>query len=695
MKLLHTLINTIPIPVFYKDREGRYRFCNWAFERFFSIQEQDIVGKTAFDLWPADNAIKYDEKDRELFENSGMQEYEWTVGGGDGSPRDVVFRKAVVVNDDGKIIGLVGTIQDITEQKRNREKSQRELAVANALARLYIPLITPRISLSDIAQVVLEEAKKITSSAHGFVGVVSPVTGDLISLTLTDMMQGQCTIEDIENQRIVFPANNDGSYPALWGHALNTGRVFFTNNSPEHPSAKGIPPGHIPLKGFLGAPVLLQDENAGLIGLSHPEDCYTEEDAAAVKRIAEFYALAIRKKRVEEHVTALLNESISANEKLRVSEQSLAEYSVSLERNIQEAMACQKKLVALHFPVCGIIQAAGQYFPCENIGGDIYNVIRVKNKIVFYLCDISGHGVSAAMLSTFVKAYLDDWIRFHNITSPEILMKRLQNLLVEHDLFSENFLTIFAGAYHLFSRKLDWISAGHPLPLLSNSRLYALDDIGKVGPLLSGILSAAEYENNETTIPKQTRMLLYSDGLIEWSRNGDEVFGTKGLYGVFRQNGLSAGSVEAVVHKVQSLIQKDDVSYIFFDFATELKKTYHLSLDTVKTVLDEFEQFIHGRYMGDVFIRALQCFSECVLNAVEHGNKNNPERKTSVTVSCFKKKISFSVQDEGGELRMPFLQNIRRPHRDSIRGRGLFLVNKFANRVRIIENKNVISCDIF
>jgi len=117
-----TLLNTISLPVFYKDRDGRYIGCNNAFEEFMHTKSDDIKGKTVFELSPDDIARKYYEMDETLFANPGTQNYEWVVKPLIGDLRYVVFNQSTFNDHDGKVSGIIGVILDITDQKGYEEK---------------------------------------------------------------------------------------------------------------------------------------------------------------------------------------------------------------------------------------------------------------------------------------------------------------------------------------------------------------------------------------------------------------------------------------------------------------------------------------------------------------------------------------------------------------------------------------------
>jgi PAS domain S-box-containing protein len=193
---------------------------------------------------------------------------------------------------------------NITERKRAEGELKWKHQVDGTLAELYKPLISPTTSIEQMTILILNHARKLTGSVHGYVSSIDPGTGNNVSHTLTEMMKGdQCKVSP-DDQRIVFPRGDDGFYGGLSGYSLNTLEPFLTNSPETHPASKGIPEGHIHIKRFLSVPVKLGQELVGQISLANKEKDYTERDLEAICRIGEFYALAIQRRRSEEAVRA-------------------------------------------------------------------------------------------------------------------------------------------------------------------------------------------------------------------------------------------------------------------------------------------------------------------------------------------------------------------------------------------------------
>jgi PAS domain S-box-containing protein len=117
LAMTQTLLDAIPVPVFYKDTRGVYLGCNRAFADFFGMSKDRIIGRTVYEVAPPELAEVYHEADEELFRRPGRQSYESAVVDARGRRHDVIFVKATFFNEDGTVGGLIGTIIDITERK--------------------------------------------------------------------------------------------------------------------------------------------------------------------------------------------------------------------------------------------------------------------------------------------------------------------------------------------------------------------------------------------------------------------------------------------------------------------------------------------------------------------------------------------------------------------------------------------------
>lgn len=115
---LNILIDSIPLPIFFKGPDLRYLGANKACTDFFGQAKEYLEGKTVFDVLPKEQAEMIDEKDRELLKKGGRQVYEAELNDFFGTVHQVVYHKKVFKDPEGKTAGIIAVILDITEQKK-------------------------------------------------------------------------------------------------------------------------------------------------------------------------------------------------------------------------------------------------------------------------------------------------------------------------------------------------------------------------------------------------------------------------------------------------------------------------------------------------------------------------------------------------------------------------------------------------
>jgi PAS domain S-box-containing protein len=141
-KFFETLVNTIDNPIFYKDIKYRYLGCNNIYSNLlFGLAPEEIINKTVFDLTGSiteEYALMFDKKDRELFSDTGTQNYVTVIKCTDGKTRHFHTSKSTYSGPDGQVAGLVGILVDITD----RITTENELRRINEEFNLLINSIT-------------------------------------------------------------------------------------------------------------------------------------------------------------------------------------------------------------------------------------------------------------------------------------------------------------------------------------------------------------------------------------------------------------------------------------------------------------------------------------------------------------------------------------------------------------------------
>jgi diguanylate cyclase (GGDEF)-like protein/PAS domain S-box-containing protein len=138
------LLDAIPNPVYYKDREGRYRVHNRAWAELFG-GGRDWLGKTVFDMYPADIAAAHHERDRTLLERPSSTTYEMLMPTSLGETRQMLYNKVSFVDRQGEVGGLIGVVTDVTRYK----ETERALEASEARFRVLTESSLDLISVID------------------------------------------------------------------------------------------------------------------------------------------------------------------------------------------------------------------------------------------------------------------------------------------------------------------------------------------------------------------------------------------------------------------------------------------------------------------------------------------------------------------------------------------------------------------
>jgi PAS domain S-box-containing protein len=116
-----TLLTSLPQRVFFKDLQSRFVLVNDLFAKDYNTTASQLIGKNDFDIFPADMAKKFRRDDAWVIANREVLSIE-ELGMLDGERRYVETIKAPVIDDNNKVIGVLGLYSDITERKMMEEK---------------------------------------------------------------------------------------------------------------------------------------------------------------------------------------------------------------------------------------------------------------------------------------------------------------------------------------------------------------------------------------------------------------------------------------------------------------------------------------------------------------------------------------------------------------------------------------------
>jgi len=151
LSFLEIFMETVPIPIYFKDMNGHYQGVNREFERWFGVSRSEVLGHTDDLFYPKRVPPLSDESDAHLTAENGIRVYHSRIFKYDSDSHHVILHKATYRNAKNEICGLVGAILDINEMK----KAQSDLQKAEERYRSIFENATKGIFLADLSGRVL------------------------------------------------------------------------------------------------------------------------------------------------------------------------------------------------------------------------------------------------------------------------------------------------------------------------------------------------------------------------------------------------------------------------------------------------------------------------------------------------------------------------------------------------------------
>ena len=260
---------------------------------------------------------------------------------------------------------------------------------------------------------------------------------------------------------------------------------------------------------------------------------------------------------------------IVAIENIRLYNESLKQ--AALKKEMELASRMQSLLIPAHnkLPSNDKVHFKAFYHPHLDVGGDYYDVINLsENEVGFCIADVSGKGISAAILMSNFQANLR--ALFTQEAHLPVLVEKL-NERVLNSASGEKFITLFLAKYNYNTRQLQYINAGHNPPLLYEEKQKKLTQL-KSGCVGMGMLDDLPVISLQTVeIKGPTKLLLYTDGLVELIEGEDIGYG----YEFIQQEISNNDSIDTNIREIisQQKIEEgnaaifDDISILGIEFS--------------------------------------------------------------------------------------------------------------------------------
>lgn len=442
----------------------------------------------------------------------------------------------------------------------------------------------------------------------------------------------------------------------------------------------------------LVAPLVSQGELIGLLNLGKrlSKQDYSNYDHKLLENLAAQAAPAVR-------VAQLIQQ-----------QQREAQAHERLEQELRIARLIQQTLLPKEIPHLPGWEVASFYQPARAVGGDFYDFLLFPDGLVgFIVGDVTDKGVPAALVMATTRSLLR--AAAERLIFPGQVLERANELL-HADIPPKMFVTCLYALLDPATGRLRYANAGHDLPY--RRRPDGVDELRATGMPL-GLMPGMRYEEKETVLAPGETVLLYSDGLVEAHNPRREMFGFSRLRTLVAEHVGGPALIDFLMTQLAEFTgptweQEDDVTMVLVQHclpqAVELpasdqhqswRNLVEFSLASIlgneREAMRQVGQAVQMLSIPDSLLDRLKtAVAEATMNAIEHGNKNQPDLPVVIQVQASPTAIRVRITDQGGGQSIPEpeapnleakLAGLQTP-----RGWGLFLIKNLTDEMRVISN---------
>ncbi len=450
----------------------------------------------------------------------------------------------------------------------------------------------------------------------------------------------------------------------------------------------------------LVVPLVNQGELLGLLNLGQrlSDQDYSSDDRALLNNLATQTAPALR-------VAQLVRQ-----QKLEAQARERLEHELRIARLVQQTLLPQQ------LPALEGWHIGAHYRPARSVGGDFYDFIQYNDgRLGIVIGDVTDKGVPAALVMASTRATLRGVALDSN--SPGQVLARANDLICP-DIPPKMFITCFYAILDPRSGFLCYANAGHDVPYMRRNR-QLLELRARGMPL--GLMPGMPYEERELQLEPGDGILFYSDGLVEAHSPAREMFGFPRLAEYVREHTGGAALIQSLLEELEIFTgahweQEDDVTLVTLERANRAPTAWagdqgrqrgQAQADEWRTladfsvssregnerrVVEQVAQLVAAAGFPAAQLEQLKtAVAEAAMNAIEHGNKLNPELPVRVTVKLAPQLLSVHITDEGGSIPIPDSQapdlDAKLAGLQSPRGWGLFLIKQFVDEMNVITDE--------
>lgn len=537
------------------------------------------------------------------------------------------------------------------------------------------------VDMKDLSKKVLNYVRGFTGSEFGFVGYIEQESGHLVIPTMTEDIFPICRVD---GKTTVFEKAG-----GVGGFVIDKKEPVIANEPYKHPSSVGTPPGHVPIRKFLGVPCIYKDEVVGMIALANKIDDYNSYDLNIAKSFASIYSAAIGKLFSDKSLNRAKNRFMKLYD-----DAPCIYYTIEPNGVIKEINQTALKLFQLSKDKV-INKLNIDYFLSE-AGAKLYQSqikeLTKENSAKSFEVDFSCRADSKMSVINSISGNFDErgFLVDINCTAVDITeRKRAENALNSLNIELESRVKERTEELEESLQKLK----------KAQKQLIESEKMASLGALVAGVaheintpigigVTAISYlESITNKLEKLFRDEdLAIEDLEEFLENSHETIESITI-NLKRSSELIKSFKKVAVDQSQDEVQ----NFYILNYLNEILLSMHNRLKRTKyrVQINCAEDFLVKNYSGALF----QIITNLVMNSLTHGFKDRKLGVISIDVSLDRESVFIIYRDDGVGISQKNLKSIFEPffttNREVGTGLGLHIVYNLV----VHKLKGEIECD--
>ena len=557
-----------PIGIFQLDERGRCIYVNGRFEEITGRASEECLGTAWMDVIHPEERDTFRTEWIFAREEGASAAREVRVLHPSGDIRWVNIRWASTLDPTGRIIGFVGTFEDITTRKGSErvatalheisQASQESTDLEEFYARVHTSL-TAIIDTTNFYIAMFDEESQIISFPYAFEDVTTrlELPDRKLGKGLTGLLirRGKPMLLDREGMRRLY----------------DSGQAELIGKPAEH---------------WLGVPLVSAGKVFGAIIIQSytPSRRYTEADVQTLGVVSSQLSAAILRKQSEQEAREYFAQLSEAHDRIK--------------QDLELAAKIQRSRLPKQPPAIPEVEVSWLFDSCDEVAGDMFNFVQLdEHHLAFYILDVSGHGVSAALLSMSLSRALTATSDGSGVllrqtpSGPVVASPRevaeAMNERFPMNLETNQYFTMLYGILDLSTLSFRYVRGGHPAPVLvSESGTREIEE--GCGPAI-GIIPNMAYQEVVLQLKPHDRIYLFTDGVDETTNTSGEEFGFGRISAALEAQ--RDASVDTSIRKLRETVrafsaagvQSDDITIVGFRITSEAVAASALPLAALAT----------------------------------------------------------------------------------------------------------------